>query len=147
LSDVYVFDACALIAVLTDESGSEAVKDLLQKAVDGKIKILMHRINFLEVYYDTYRKYGEKKAIQLIGDMKISPINFNIEITDDILAKAGRLKALYPISLADSIGLAETVINNGHFVTADHHELENVQQKENINIIWIRERLIKKQAP
>jgi hypothetical protein len=44
------------------------------------------------------------------------------------------------MSLADSIGLAETLINDGYFVTADHHELEIVQEKENIKINWIRER-------
>jgi hypothetical protein len=48
------------------------------------------------------------------------------------------------MSLADSIGLAETMINNGYFVTADHHELEIVQEKEEINIVWIRERKKKK---
>jgi predicted nucleic acid-binding protein len=144
LSEIYIFDACALIAVLTDEPGSDVVKELLQKAIDDKIKILMHKINFLEVYYDVFRKYGEKKALQLIEDMRLSPIEFNNEITDDILIKAGKLKGLYSISLADSIGLAETVIADGYFVTADHHELENIEQKENINMIWIRERLIKK---
>jgi predicted nucleic acid-binding protein len=144
LKDTYIFDACALIAVLTNENGSEVVKDLLQKAVDDKIGIIMHRINFLEVYYDTYKKYGEKEALKLIENMKISPIKFNNDMTDEFLIKAGRLKGSYKISIADSIGLAETITANGCFVTADHHELEIVQQKEHINIIWIREKLIKK---
>jgi hypothetical protein len=39
------------------------------------------------------------------------------------------------MSLADSIGLAETQINNGYFVTADHHELEIVRVKIDENII------------
>ena len=67
-------------------------------------------------------------------------IKINAEITDEILIKAGRLKSLYKMSLADSIGLAEAIIHNGYFVTADHHELEIVEEKEKINIIWIRER-------
>jgi hypothetical protein len=44
------------------------------------------------------------------------------------------------MSLADSIGLAEAIINDGYFVTADHHELETVKEKENLDVIWIRER-------
>jgi hypothetical protein len=52
---------------------------------------------------------------------------------DVIFIRAGRLKSLYKMSLADSIGLAETMINNGYFVTADHHKLEIIQEKENIN--------------
>ena len=33
MNDLYVFDACSLISVLTNEKGSDIVKDLLQKAV------------------------------------------------------------------------------------------------------------------
>ena len=138
MSNVYVLDACSLIALLTNEDGADVVKNLLQKAINGEIKVLMHKINFFEVYYYTYKKYGEKMALKLLEDIKITPIKMDIEITDDILIKAGRLKSLYKMSLADSIGLAETIINNGYFVTADHHELDIVEKNEKINLIWIR---------
>ena len=138
MNNLFVFDACSLIALLSNEDGADVVKDLLQKATNGEIKILMHKINFLEVYYYIYKKYNEKTASRLLKDIKITPIKINTEITDDILIKAGRLKSLYKMSLADSIGLAETIINNGYFVTADYHELEIVQEKEKIGIVWIR---------
>jgi hypothetical protein len=98
----------------------------------------MHKVNFLEVYYYICKRYSEKAALKLLEDIKISPIKMDAEITNDILIKAGRLKSLYKMSLADSIGLAETIINDGYFVTSDHHELEIVQKKEKINIIWFR---------
>jgi len=138
LNNLFVFDACSLIALLSNEDGADVVKDLLKKATNGEIKILMHKINFLEVYYYIYKKYSEKTALKLLEDIKIAPIRINTEITDDILIKAGRLKSLYKMSLADSIGLAETIINNGYFVTADYHELEIIQEKEKIGIVWIR---------
>jgi len=140
MNNLFVFDACSLIALLSNENGADIVKDLLQKATNGDIKILMHKVNFLEVYYYIYRRYNEQTALRLLKDIKITPIKIDTEITDDILIKAGRIKSLYKMSLADSIGLAETIINNGYFVTADHHELEIVQEKENIDIIWIRDR-------
>jgi len=140
MNNLFVFDACSLIALLSNEDGAEVVKDLLQKATDGEITILMHKVNFLEVYYYIYRRYNEQTALKLLKDIKITPIKIDMEITDDILIKAGRLKSLYRMSLADSIGLAETIINNGYFVTADHHELDIVQEKEDINILWIREK-------
>ena len=52
--------------------------------------------------------------------------------------KAGNLKRRYKMSLADSIGLGETIIYNGTFVTADHHELDIVDKKEDISFTWIR---------
>jgi len=45
---------------------------------------------------------------------------------------------MYKMSLADSIGLAEAIINKGYFVTADHHELDIVEKKEHLDMIWIR---------
>jgi predicted nucleic acid-binding protein len=140
MKNVYVFDACSLIALLSNEDGVDVVKDLLQKAINGEINILMHKVNFLEVYYYIYKRYNEQAALKLLEDIKITPIKLDTGITNDILIKAGRLKSLYKMSLADSIGLAETIINDGYFVTADHHELEIVEEKENLNIIWIRER-------
>ena len=140
MSNLFVFDACSLIALLSDEDGADVVTELLQKAIDGEIKIIMHKVNFLEVYYYIHKRYGEKIALILLKSMTIAPIKIDTVITDDILIRAGRLKSLYKMSLADSIGLAETIVNDGYFVTADHHELEIVQEKENINIIWIRGR-------
>jgi predicted nucleic acid-binding protein len=140
MNNVFVFDACSLIALLSNEDGTDIVKNLLQKATEGEIKIIMHKVNFLEVYYYIYKRYNEQNALRLLKDIKVAPIKIDTEITDDILIKAGRLKSLYKMSLADSIGLAETIINDGYFVTADHHELETVQEKEKINMIWIRER-------
>jgi predicted nucleic acid-binding protein len=147
MNNVFVFDACSLIALLSNEDGADVVKNLLQKATDGEINIVMHKVNFLEVYYYIYQRYSERAALKLLEDIKISPIKINTEITDDVLIKAGRLKSLYKMSLADSIGLAEALINNGYFVTADHHELEIVKEKEKINIIWIRERKKKSTTP
>jgi predicted nucleic acid-binding protein len=138
MSNKFVFDACSLIALLSNENGADVVKDLLQKAINGEITIKMHKVNFLEVYYYIYRRYNEQTALKLLRDIKITPIKIDTEITDDLLINAGRLKTLYKMSLADSIGLAEAIINNAYFVTADHHELEIVQIKENINMIWIR---------
>ena len=138
MSDLYVFDACSLISVLSNEKGADVVKNLLQRAASGEIKVLMHKVNFLEVYYYVYKKYNENVAKKLLEDMRISPIKLNNEITDDILIKAGRLKSLYKMSIADSIGLADAVINGGYFVTADHHELDIVEKKEHLKIVWIR---------
>ena len=140
MNNVYVLDACSLIALLSNENGTDVVKDLLQKATNNEIKILMHKVNFLEVYYYIYKRYNEQVALNLFEDIKMAPIKMETEVTDEMLIKAGRLKSLYKMSLADAIGLAVSIIYDGNFVTADHHELDIVQEKERIKIIWIREK-------
>jgi PIN domain nuclease of toxin-antitoxin system len=94
MKNIYIFDACSLIALLTNENGADVVKDLLGKAKNDELKILMHKVNFLEVYYYIHKKYDEQTALKLLEDIKIVPIRIDAEITDSILIKAGRLKSL-----------------------------------------------------
>ena len=75
MKNIYIFDACSLISVLSNEKGANVVKNLLQKAVNGEINIIMNKINFLEVYYYIYKRYDESRALKLLDDIKISPIN------------------------------------------------------------------------
>jgi len=51
MKKTFVFDACALIAFLNDEVGSDIVEKLLEKAISGKTDLIMNKINLLEIYY------------------------------------------------------------------------------------------------
>jgi PIN domain nuclease of toxin-antitoxin system len=48
---MYVLDACALLAVLSNEQGADIVENVYEKAVSGEAVLSMHRLNLLEVYY------------------------------------------------------------------------------------------------
>ncbi|MDR3277923.1 MAG: PIN domain-containing protein [Oscillospiraceae bacterium] len=138
MSARYVLDACALIALLQDETGAEHVAAVINAAYRGEAIITMNKLNLLEVYYDVYRSRGKEQADVMIVEFKKRPITIASEITDEIFAEAGRLKAFYKISLADSIALAETAVSEGELLTADHHELDMVEKSEKIKIQWIR---------
>jgi PIN domain nuclease of toxin-antitoxin system len=138
LNKIYVFDACALIALLSKEIGYENVEKIIKEAKDKQAIIKMHKVNLYEVYYHICKLYDEASAINFLAKIKKSPIQVDVEITDEIMIKAGDLKRKYKMSLADSIGLGETMLCNGSFVTADHHELDIVDQNEKINFMWIR---------
>ena len=138
MKNIYIFDACALIALLSKENGYENVEKLIKKAKNEQAKIVMHSLNLYEVYYNICKTYNENSASKFLKEIENSPIQLNAEITKEIMITAGRLKNKYKMSLADSIGLAQTVILNGSFVTADHHELDIVSKNENINFTWIR---------
>jgi PIN domain nuclease of toxin-antitoxin system len=131
-------DACALIASVAGERGSENVHKMLNAAFDRDIVIIMNKITVLEVYYDIYRTYSKENAVKFLNDIKSIPIEINSEITDDLLKEAGRFKVTYKISLADSIVLAEAKINNASIITADHHEFNIIEQSEDIDFFWIR---------
>ncbi|MCL2601528.1 MAG: hypothetical protein FWD91_01810 [Treponema sp.] len=72
MNNTFVFDVCSLIALLANENGANVVKDLLQKAANEEIKIIMHKVNVLEVYYYIYKKYDEQIALEIV--QKSEPI-------------------------------------------------------------------------
>ena len=138
MKPTYILDACSMISVLAKEDGWEKVSQLYRKAAGGEIILIMHRLNLLEVYYNILREYGKDAANDFMADVKQSPIAINHEISDEIFLEAGRLKATYKISLADSVVLAQSVVSDGSLVTSDHHEFDVIENKENIKFAWMR---------
>ena len=138
MNDVYILDACSLIALLSQETGYKNVEKIIEKSNNKEAKIIMHTVNLLEVYYHIYNLYDEVSAINFLNEMKDSPIQLRAEVNNEIIINAGKLKKKYKLSLADAIGLAETIISKGSFVTADHHELDVIEKNENINFTWVR---------
>jgi predicted nucleic acid-binding protein len=134
----YVLDACALVALLKGEPGAEKAAAAFDAAYKETAAIVMHKINLLEVYYDAYRTHGKEQADLMLANLKKGPVTINPEISDDIFAEAGRLKASYKISLADSIALAQTLTTGGELLTADHHEFDVIERKEPIIFNCIR---------
>jgi len=106
---VYVFDACALISYL-----------------------------HIEVHYANIRSLGAEQAAAILEKILSIPIKVVSEISDTVFQQTARLKASYKCSLADAIGLATAIERGGVFVTADHHELEAVANKETLNFLWFR---------
>ena len=138
MKEIYVFDANAIIAYIEDENGADFIENLFNKATSDDITLFIHKLNLIEILYHTYRKSDRFKAMKVYEDIKSFPIYLISDISDNILLEACRLKANYKLSLADSIGLATSIVYNGHFVTSDHHELEIIQKFENTNIVWFR---------
>ncbi|MDR0999511.1 MAG: PIN domain-containing protein [Clostridiales bacterium] len=135
----YILDACALLALLRDEPGADVVANIINDANVGEASISMHKANLLEVYYERRRVVGKVKADLFLTEFKKQPITIIPDISDALFEEAGRLKSLYKISFADTFALAAASISGGIFLTADHHEMDKVEQSEpNIKFMWIR---------
>ena len=134
----YVLDACALIAFLSGENGSEKIKLILQDAFEEKVNLKMNHINLLEVYYNTIKKYDQNTANKVLEEIGELPIEIIIGLKIDVLKEAGRIKTKYKIPLGDSIAVAECIVRNGILVTSDHNDFEKLQKEEKISINWFR---------
>ena len=137
MSKIFVLDACALIAILKNEKGADIVAATYNKAKTGEAQIIMNRVNLLEVYYGYYRDDGKKYAEKIMDGVTQSIISIK-EFDKTLFPEAGRLKASYKISLADSIALAQALVTGGNFLTSDHHEFDSVEKHEDIRFYWIR---------
>jgi predicted nucleic acid-binding protein len=81
---------------------------------------------------------GRAKADEALVTIKKLPIVIQSNLSDEVFNEAGRFKASYRISLADSIALAEASVSGGELLTADHHEFDVIEKQEKIKFHWIR---------
>ncbi len=135
---IYLLDACALIALLKREAGSDKIEELFVEAGKKNCDLLMSKYNLLEVYYGFYRSDGKDVADKRMEAIKATTLQIINTLSDEAFSKAGYLKATYKMSLADSIVLAEGITRNAVIVSSDHHEFDNVEQNEDINFLWVR---------
>ena len=138
MKENFILDACALIAYFKKEAGSEAMLQFFDRAGDGEISLFMHKLNLLEVYYGFYRDDGKEKAEAVLNDSLSLPITFIEDLGNSFFKEAGRLKATYDISFADSFALALASIRGEPIISADHHEFDVIELKEAVRFSWIR---------
>lgn len=138
MKEIFVLDACALIAFLNDEDGADKVEDILRRAKGGDCSIYMNKLNVLEIYYGVFREDGKEKAEEIFTKILALPLIVVDELKDNVFREAGRLKAIYKISLADSIALAEAKTRGAQILTADHHEFDPIDKEGEAIFHWIR---------
>jgi predicted nucleic acid-binding protein len=135
----FVLDACALVAVLKGENGAEAVDNFFMQTARGDAMLCMSIVNLLEVYYGFIGDIGLLETRDMMNIVHSTPLAIIDTISPRVYHEAARLKGTYHrLSLADAIGVATAIECGGIFVTADHHELETVANKEKLNFFWFR---------
>jgi len=138
VTEKYLLDACAVIAYLNDEEGADKIEGLLWES-DQRSKVLfLHEVNLHEVYYGVYRDEGEQLAEETYNRVVNLPIKIVAGLKKNVFKEAGRLKAIYKVSLADSIALAVAKVRRIPLVTCDHHEFDSIQEKNELDFLWIR---------
>lgn len=137
-TDRFVLDACALLAFFRNEDGAAEVEKILRDAQDGDPTVVIHKINALEVYYNTLRRLGAARADETLSAIAALPLTIIGTLGDPVFKVAGRIKAGYRLSLADSIAVAEAKVRDAQLVTSDHHELEPLERDKEVSIFWFR---------
>ncbi len=114
-----VLDSWALIALFNEESAAEDVEKLLHAATAGRHTLLMHVINWGEIYYTTMRRGGESAAKSVATDIGQMPINIVESANFELVRQAAAFKATKKLSYADCFAAALAKLRRAEFVTGD----------------------------
>ena len=129
-----VLDSHALLALLRDEPGAEAVATILEKAGQRDQPVHMTEVNYAEVQYTIRRKDGDIAWQTIAGELVAAPIQFHP--ADRRLADlAADFKARFKLSLADAFAAALAKEKKAELVTGDPEF--KVLEKE-IKINWLK---------
>ena len=132
--ETVVLDACAFIAYIRREEGAVIVERYLK---DSTKRILMHAVNFYEVYYD-YLKRQPSIAFLLYDLLKGAGIKLYNQIDKRTIEEGAALKIYYKMSLADSIALGLASKLNATLLTADRREFGEIAKEKVVKVEFIR---------
>jgi len=135
----HIADACAAIAYVKGEPGHEQFAAILR---DTRNSVVIHRVNFCEVYYDFLRSDGP--AIAERAHETLAPV---ITILDpegeSFLKRVARWKVGHAcpnhnLGLADAFAAATAEEFACPLITLDHGDFDPVEAAGVLQFIWLR---------
>ncbi len=133
---LYIFDACALIALIEREPGHDRLENLLR---DPAVESHIHAINLCEVLYDGLRRRPNASTHTVIANARNAGLHICWNTDIALLARAADCKAHWRrISLADCFALALAETLGSVLLTSDHHEFDSLVAAGATNIDFFR---------
>lgn len=114
-----VLDSWAIIALFNEEPAADDVEKLLHAATSGRHNLLMHVINWGEIYYTTMRRGGESAAKSIAADLHQMPIGIVESTNFELVRQAAVFKASKKLSYADCFAAALAKLRRCELVTGD----------------------------
>ena len=133
---LFIFDACAVIALLREEFGAENIERLV---VDPSVECVIHSISLCEAAYDAMRRKPALDLTEWTTDIEAFGLRVHWDIGYGLFADAAALKAYWRrVSLADCFALALARQLGGTLLTSDHHEMDPLVAAGVLNISFFR---------
>ena len=118
MSDSYVLDSFAILALLGKEVGSDEVSDLLQQTQAGKAQTVMTWVNMGEVAYIVERRWGKGRLYQVLGRAEATGVEV-VAVERELALTAASIKAEHPLAYADAFAAALAMTVEATLVTGD----------------------------
>ncbi|MGI9952156.1 type II toxin-antitoxin system VapC family toxin [Moorellaceae bacterium AZ2] len=122
---IKVFDAYAVLCWLQEEPGASYVNNLMAKAEEKALEILISPINIGEIYYRLVKSGYNHLATSFLSDVKKRKFPWRIvPVSNSRVWYAAKLKAQYRISYADAFAVGLARETGGEIVTRDPEIIE-----------------------
>jgi predicted nucleic acid-binding protein len=105
VTETFVLDSFAVLALLGKEPGSQEVADLLRKAQDGKTHVLMSWVNAGEMAYIVERRWGVERLYTALAMMETTALKI-VSVERELALMAAHIKAEHAIAYADAFAAA-----------------------------------------
>jgi ribonuclease VapC len=135
VSERYVLDSFAVLALLGKEPGSEIVNEILEKAQTKKAEVLMTWVNVGEVAYIVERRWSKARVYQVLGTLEATAVKIE-EAGRELSLTAAEIKAGHPLAYADAFAAALALREEAVLVTGDP---EFEQLEDALPIEWLPE--------
>lgn len=133
MSERYLLDTSAILTLRGDEPGADDVESILRESESGEAEVCVSFMSYMEAYYRVWRVEGEELAKLMYAELLSLPV-VRIDVNDNILLRAGSIKATYRLSVADAWIIASAVEVGACLVHKDH-EFEQV--KDIVSLIFL----------
>jgi predicted nucleic acid-binding protein len=125
---LYLLDTSALLTLRDDEEGADQVARLLYQAQRGQIRCLGCFMTLMEFFCRIWKDEGEAAARFAYEQCYSLPITW-VHENRELLEGAAKLKATFPLSVADAWIAAAALTENAELVHKDP-ELESLPCKQ-----------------
>jgi predicted nucleic acid-binding protein len=127
-----VLDASALMTFFEDRPGAEKVEELVARATDGKIELLMSVVNWGEVYYSVWRTKGPGMARKVVADIAQLPIDM-VDANYKLTRIAAELHAEHKLPYADCFAVALAVNRKASVASSD---ADFAKVEKSVEVLW-----------
>lgn len=128
-----ILDSWALLAYFEGSLPGKTIMELLKETAEGKYALSITSVNWGEVLYVTWRRYGEEKKNLIESMMEQMPLEI-VPADKTLTRQAAYFKAVEKLPYSDSFCAALAYLKKAELVTGDK-DFKAVEGK--IKIQWL----------
>ncbi len=118
MSEAYVLDSFAVLALLGSEPGGAEVAQLLRQAQAGGARLMMTWVNLGEVAYIVERRWGSEQVYRALALLEATALEI-VPAGRELALAAAHVKAGHPLAYADAFAVALAEAADATLVTGD----------------------------